>query len=394
MDLIIRNAKIEDFNRPQDIGIKDGVIKEISEHLPTFPRSKEIDARSRLVIPGFVDAHVHLDKAMTIAPGAIKNESFIERIDHINELKKTFQKESVLARVMALVNLFAQKGILTLRANVDVDPTVGLTGIEGVLEARKRCADIVNIQVIAFAQEGIIRYPQVKSLLEEALKMGADGVGGHTSIEPEGKKHIDTIFKIGKNYAVDIDFHVDENADPDYSLMEYVVSKATSEKYGQHVNAIHCSALAGMDPRRQNTLIEKTSDAGVNITVCPGVIAIDCPLAPVIRMIENGINVSMGSDNFRDPINPLGTGDPLILSVMLCHLQKIFGKEELTSVFKAITVNGAKTLNLGRRYGIKTGNAADLVILDSCTQEEVILGAPRRVEIIKNGKNILDLTKH
>ena len=388
MDLIIRNAKIENHNRLQDIGVQDGLIKEIRESMPTLLKSNEIDARSRLVIPGFVDAHMHLDKAMTIAPGMIKNSPLMDRITYLNELKKDFQEELMSERVRAALSLFAKKGILNLRTNVDIDPMVGLIGIEGVLRARKQCTELVNIQVFAFAQEGIIRYPQVKSLLEKALAMGADGVGGHTSIEPECTKHIDAVFEIAKNYDVDIDFHVDENADPEHSLLEYVVSKTNAEKYGGRVNAIHCSALGGMDPKRIDTLIKKTADAGVNVTVCPGVIAIDIPIAPVINMIERGINVSFGSDNFRDPINPLGTGDPLILAAMLCHLQKLFSKDDLRNVYRVLTTNGAKTLNVSEEYGIRIGNRADMLIMNADTPEEVILEATRPVMIIKDGKKM------
>lgn len=390
MDLIIRQAMIAGYPGHQDIGIENGLITAISPRL-SASTSEELSAEGRLVFPGFVDSHVHMDKAMTVTLDSFKNGTIAERVGHLNLLKTAFTKDDVCERGIAVAKLFARNGVLYIRTNVDVDPTVGLIGIEGMLEARERCKEFIHMQVFAFAQEGILRYPEVENLLERALQLGASGVGGHSSIEPNGNRHIDAIFKIAKKYRVDIDFHVDENADPQNSLLDYIISKTISEGYQGRVNAIHCAALALMDPNQGDAAIKRLAAAGINVTVCPGVVAIDCPLAPIERLMNHGVNVSFGADNIRDPINPLGTADPLILSYLASHLQKIFAKESILKLFAAVTTAGANTLGLGGQYAIHPGQVADLVVLDCDTPERAILDVPKRRDVIRAGRNIARL---
>jgi cytosine deaminase len=387
MDFIIRKGRLPGYAEPMDIGISDGILREIKKGIAKRA-TDELNADGKLILPGFVDSHVHMDKAMSVTPQSFRHGSILERVQHLNTLKKSFNKENVCERATALAKIFARRGILNVRTDVDVDLVVGLKGVEGILETKKRCKDFINIQIFAFAQEGIINHPEVAGLLERALEMGADGVAGHTSIEAQGKKHVNAIIRIAEKHEVDVDFHVDENADPDNSLLEYVISMVTSEGYSGRTNAIHCATLGVVTSDDAIRLSEKMAEAGVNVTICPGTKVLDLPLAPAQILTKSGVNVSLGSDNIRDPINPLGSGNPLVLGAMLSHWQKLLNEEELLSLVSMVTENGARTLGIKDTYGLTVGNPADLVILDCGTPVDAVLDVPQIVEIFKNGKKI------
>lgn len=364
--------------------MKDGRISAVASPLKESAAT-EIDADGAVVSPGFVDSHIHLDKAGTVTPRSFRPGGIGERVQDLGRLKRQYRPDAVRDRVEGLAMGLVRRGVVAARTNVDVDPTAELRGLEGVLAARERLRGYIDIQVFAFAQEGIVRHPAVPGMLEKALSLGADGLGGHTSIEPGAREHVQTILRLARDHDVDVDFHVDENGDPKNSMMEYVIDQTTQAGYGGRVNAIHCCALGLMASKDVVRLSKKAADAGLNVTICPTVMALDCPLAPIDVLAQAGVNVSLGSDNLRDPINPLGTGDPLIAGNVLALTQKLFTEDQLSYLFSAVTSNGAATIRL-EDYDLRPGGWADFVILDCLSPSEAVLNAPGRRDVFRRGK--------
>lgn len=388
MEMIIRNARVSGYSDLKDIGIKNGLIANISSSIQA-PNCEGYDAKGRFVSPGFIDSHVHLDKSMTATPQTYRHGTILERVEQLRSIKKQSSIESIYDNCVKMAKMMAKHGVLHLRSNVDVDPGAGLKGFQALLQAKKHCQDFIDIQIYAFAQEGIFADPKTQDLLEEALELGSDGIGGHTSIELRSREHVDYIFRTAKKYGVDIDLHVDENSDPDNSLMEYVIDKTMAEGYAGRVNAIHCAALPLMEKEEAKRIIDKAAEVGLNITVCPGTLVLDCPLAPVMTLATAGVNVSLGSDNARDAINPLGSGNPLIHAVILSYLQKLHTESELITLYNMITYNGAKTIGLAEKYGIVIGRQADMVVLDCCSPVEAVMEGSSVKAVFKNGKRLI-----
>jgi cytosine/creatinine deaminase len=367
LDVLIRKANVN--GAIVDIAIKDGVIVDIDNQI-YGDANVVFDAQKRITIPGFVDCHTHLDKCLLNEQQPYQEGTGPQKGALTYEMKKNFTVEDITVRAEKMINRAIKTGTLHWRTNVDVDGSVGLKGIEALLKLKKKYEKLIHIQVAAFAQEGVFWDGQTEVLLEEALKIGADLVGGHTIAKGEGEKHIDFILDLAKKYGVKADFHLDESGNREHYLLPYLSKKIVENNLQGQVNGIHLCTLSALTPEELEEAMKYIEDAQLSVTVAPTAISTR-NIAPVKRVLKTGVPVGLASDNMRDFFNPLGSGDVKQVALLLSYLQRFFLQEEVEQVFKMITDGGAKVLSL-KDYGIKIGATADVTVLDALSVNEVI----------------------
>ncbi len=400
MDLIIRNAKLRDLDDLVDLGIKDGKFVSIAKGLKD-EALKEIDAAGNLVSPPFVESHVHLDSALTAGdPRYNESGTLLEGIEIWGERKERITKEEIKANAIETIKWLVANGVLKIRSHAD-STEKSLMTLEALLEVKEEMKEYVDIQIVAFPQDGIFAYKGMDQLMEKAIEMGADVVGGIPQVEltrEDGIKSIEYVFDLAKKHNKLIDIHTDETGD-DQSRFTEVIAKYTIENSMEGLTtAIHSTAMHNYNNDYASKLISILGRAGVNIVTNPTSNAIlqnrldGYPRkrghTRVDQLIANGVNVSIGNDNIMDPFGPLGKGNMLQAAHMLLHTAHLSGNSQVKSLFDMITINGAKTLNMDKGYGIEVGNQADLIILDARDEKEAIRLTSECLYVIRKGKVI------
>lgn len=344
-----------------------------------------LEGNGMLVVPGLVDCHAHIDKShlndedrtcFAHGTGAVKGQL-------TREQKALFTADDVTCRAEKVLQTALRSGTLYLRTNCDVDPIVGLTGIKALLELREKYRDRLHLQIAAFAQEGIFQDEQTAVLLEEALRLGADLVGGHTITCGEGEKHIDFILELAAKYGVEADFHLDESGNREHYLLPYLARRVKELGLQGRVNAIHMCTLAALTQPELEQALTLAADCGLKVTVAPTAISTR-QIAPVKALLEAGLPVGLGSDNIRDFFNPLGSGDIKHIALLLSYLQAFFTREETEQVWTMLTSGGAKVLGI-REYGLQEGGRADLTCFAARDAREVLANQLQPRYIVRGG---------
>lgn len=397
MDLIIRNAKLRDKDELVDIGIEDGKIKSIEKSIVTQGKD-EIEASGKLTIPAFIDPHIHLDKTL-IADVVRENVSgtLKEAIEIIWEKKRRYTNEDIVERASKVIKMGLTNGITRMRTHVDVDTIGGLKPLEGILATRQKFKDYIDIEIVAFPQEGIIKDEGCKELMEEAMKMGANLVGGMPANEnspSDSLEHVKFCFDLAEKYDVDVDMHVDETDDPFYRTLEMVADETIKRDYHGRVTAGHTCALASYDDHYAKYVIEKVKRAEMNIITNPVTNLMlqgrydGYPkrrgLTRVKELINEGVNVAYGQDCIKDTFYPFGKADMLEVGLMLAHASHMSLPDEIEEVFNMPLERSAKILNLND-YGIEEGKRADIVILDANNPKDALRLQATRLYVIKQG---------
>lgn len=384
MDLIIRNANVN--GEIIDIGIQGEKIIALEKNI-LETAVNEIDANGRVTIPGFIDCHLHLDKCLLNERAAYQDLSGPEKGALTREEKAKFTVDDIVTRAEKILLNGIKAGNIAIRTNVDVDPIVGLKGIEALLKLKEKYRDILDIQVVAFSQEGFSNYPESYELLEKAMEMGADLVGGHTIVDNvNGEKHIDNILEIAKKYNVEADFHLDESGNRSHYLLPYLAKRTIDEDLVGKVNGIHCCTLSALNEEELKEALNLIKESGLKVTVAPTAISTRS-LAPVKDLIKNETLLGLGSDNVRDFFNPLGSGDVKQVALLLSYIHRFFTKEETESIWKMITVDGAKLIGY-KDYKINVGADANVTILNAKTPKEVLANQSATFSLIRRGHDI------
>lgn len=406
MDIIIRNAKLRNKEGLWDIGIENGKIKALANNL--FEKAEqEIDAKGNLTIPSFIDPHIHLDKVNivdVVRPN--KTGTLKEAIEIIWDKKANYTIEDIADRAGDVIKRAVLNGTTRMRSHVDIDTIGGLKPLEGVIAAKNKYKDIMDIETIAFPQEGIIKDPGCDKLMWEAMEMGADVVGGMPANEntPEdSRKHIELCFDIAEKYNADVDMHVDETDDPFYRTLEMLADETIKRGWQGRVTAGHTCALAAYDDHYAKYVIEKVKNAGIHMITNPVTNLmlqgrndkqpIRRGITRVKELLEAGVNVSFGQDCVKDTFYPFGSADMLQVALITAHAAQMSLPHEIEKVFDMITYDAAKILRL-ENYGLEEGNDADIVILDTFTINDAIRLQPTRLYVIKNGKLIARNESH
>lgn len=361
-----------------DIAIDGDKIAAVSPQIPEFGES-EIDVGGKLVSPPFVESHIHLDSALTAGePRWNQSGTLFEGIQIWAERKQSLTLDDVKKRAVETLRLQASQGILFVRSHADVsEPT--LTALQGLLEVREQVKDWMTLQVVAFPQDGIYGSPENDKLLEKSLDMGADAVGGIPHYEltrEDGVKSVERIFELAGKYNKLIDVHCDEIDDEQSRFLEVVAACAIRSGAGSRVTASHTTAFGSYNNAYAFKLMGSLAKSGINFIANP-LINITLQgradtypkrrgVTRVKELWQQGLNVSFGHDCVQDPWYSLGTGNMLDVAHMAVHVCQMTGMAEIAACFNMVTVNGAKTLNLGdENYGIDAGKPANLIVLDA-----------------------------
>ena len=395
-DLLLRRCRL--FNDEVDIGIRDGLIAAISPHLSEGGQL-ELDIQGKLVSPPFVESHIHLDSALTAGePRWNQSGTLFEGIEIWRERKQSLTLEDVKNRAKETLKLQASQGVLFVRTHADVSEST-LTALQGLLDVREEVKDWITLQVVAFPQDGIYGNPKNEELLEEALKLGADVVGGIPHYEmtrEDGVRSLHRIFELAQQYNRLIDIHCDEIDDDQSRFLEVVAACAIRTGMGSRVTASHTTAFGSYNNAYANKLMGFLQRSQINFIANP-LINITLQgrtdtypkrrgVTRVKELWQAGLNVSLGHDCIQDPWYSLGTGNMLDVAHMAVHVCQMTGMAEIDACFDMVTVHGAKTLNLADSYGIEVGKSANLIVLDADSRYEAIRRRATVRYVISQGK--------
>jgi cytosine deaminase len=403
MDLILRNARLADDAPLVDIAIAGGIIVEVSS---ADPRSgvEEIDCGGRVVIPGLIESHLHLDKALLDREAPNLDGTLAGAIAVTGALKRAFTAESVSARARQVIEQAIINGTTMIRAHPDVDPIVGLLGVEVLIELRAKYRALVDLQIVAFPQEGIFKAPGTLSLLREALRLGADVIGGCTYNEnslAECHDHVEAVLDLAEEFGVPVDMHADfadDDSDPRYALADYIADSVSRRRLGGRVTLGHMTSLAGRPKAERQATLEHLAAAGVAVVSLPAtdlhlggrsdIENVRRGIAPIRDLWDAGVICAYSSNNVRNAFTPYGNADMLDIGLLLAQTSHLSGPTDLERVLDMATYSAAKVVGIGDSYGIRPGCPANLVVLSSHRLADVLLDRPDRCFVIKDGRVI------
>ena len=401
-DLIIRHARLHRRQGQFDIAVQDGQFAHIEQELPAGDSAaREIDAAGKLVVPPFIDLHVHLDAVLTVGqPRYNASGTLLEGIQIWSERKPSLTVEDVKKRALEEIRWEVAQGTLHIRSHVDVcDPD--LTALRALLEVRAEVRDICNLQLVAFPQDGILSFPHGRELMRTAMELGCDLVGGIPHYEwtrDMGVEDVHYAFALAKEFNRDIDCHCDETDDPLSRFTEVMAADTIEQNWQGRVTASHCTAMHSYDNAYTFKLMLLLKRAQMNVIANPfdnivlqgrfDTYPKRRGITRVKELLASGVNVSLGHDSIMDPWFPLGRGDMLAaaqLALFLCHMS---GYEEIDDVLDLITTNAARTLRIQDSYGVEVGKTADFLVLDAPSAFEALRLLPARLHVFKGGREV------
>lgn len=401
MELLIKQARLQDNEGLKDIGIRAGKIVKIADHIDE-DATTVIDAAGRVLIPGLVESHIHLDKALIADREPNKSGTLQEAIQVTAKLKPTFTEEDIYTRAKKALEMIISHGVTAVRTHAEFDPAQRFTGFETILRLKEEYRDLIDMQVVAFPQEGIFKAPGTEKMMYEAMEMGADVVGGIPYNDAPANEHIDLIFEIAKKYGTDIDLHQDFADEADDMSIEYLCKKTIAEGYQGRVSVGHLTALHALPPEKLQPILDLMAEAQINVMALP---ATDLHLGarkdqynvrravtPIRKLRDAGVNVCLATNNIRNAFTPYGNGDLIQIAMLAIPVGHLGGADDLPTVLPMITTNPAKALGLSE-YGIAEGKQADLVLLDTKVVADAVIDIPERLYVIKNGRITVKVEK-
>lgn len=371
-DILIRNARLRGKkDQLFDIGIEKGRIAAIEEHLTTAT-NREIDAKGNLVTESFVNSQVHLDKAYTLEMvGVDLPEQYHKAgvgnvmaiIEKASGVKESYTEEWIQRNARKAVAHAALYGNTHIRGFVDVDPKARLKAVRGLIHVREEFKDIVDIQVVAFAQDGIIREPGTEALLRKSLEIGADVIGGNPWLEYSQQdvvEHIGIVFDIAEKFNCNISMPVDVADDPGARSLETTAIETIRRGWQGRVIAHQARAMALYPKSYLEKVIALMRKADIALDSSPHV----APLFPDIKMLDQaGIVICMGQDDISDAYYPFGRNNMLEVAFLASHFQRMTSESSMQALYNFITCNAAKAMGI-KEFGLKVGNQAHLVVLN------------------------------
>ncbi len=390
-DLLIRNARVAPRAELVDLGVRKGEILSVAPRLPgDAPRV--LEAEGRLVVPAFVQPHLHLDKVCT-APLLSSNRTgtLPEAISLLQAIKSNATIEEVARRAGTVIRLAVLSGTTFIRSHVDVDTIGGLVPLHGVLQAAREHEDLCDVAVVAFPQEGIVRDPGAAELMDAAMQNGASVVGGMPHWErsvADARRHIDICLDLAERYDADVDMHVDETDDPRSRTLELLLDATEDRGWQGRVTASHCCAMAAWETPVVEKVVRRLAELDVRMVTNPATnlllqgrgdgLTPRRGLPPVKALLDAGVTVACGQDCVQDAFYPFGSADPLQVALILCHAAQLSTPAEIGAALETIGERAARIVGLDA-YGLRPGCAANVVVLDADSIEEALrLQSPRR----------------
>jgi cytosine/creatinine deaminase len=382
-DLLLRGGRPWGFDGPADILVRDGVIERIEPGIDLDVES--LDVPGRLVLPGLVDAHCHLDKTLYGGPWVPHSagDALEERI--ANDLRRRGELGIPdVDRMVALLERMVAGGTSHVRSHTDVDPEVGLRGVEAVRAAVQRLDGRIEVEQVAFPQHGVLINPGTAELLEEALRSGVETIGG---IDPAGMdgdpvRHLDIVFALAERYGARIDLHLHDGGSLGLWELELIVDRTRDAGLAGRVTVSHAYGFSQSDAASQERLLERLAEAGVTLLTAA---VYSFPVPPIKRLRAAGVNVACGHDGICDLWGPYGSGDMLERAMHVAYRSTFRRDEDIELALDAATYGGARALGLDP-YGLAPGAPASLVVVAARTAAEAVVAHPVRELVLKAGR--------
>ncbi|MBR1086936.1 amidohydrolase family protein [Bradyrhizobium manausense] len=407
-DLIFRNALLRSSAAPVDIGVRNGRIAAIEPRLeprldPRLdPRlaceAVEIDVAGRLALPGFVDSHIHLDKACLLERCGHIHGTLGDAIRAVSAMKRDFTSEDVYARGAKVLERAIVHGTTRMRTHVEIDPRIGLRSFEAIKQLKRDYAWAIDLSLCVFPQEGLTNDPGAEELLVEALRDGADAIGGCPYTDTDPNAHLARIFDLARQFDLDVDLHLDFDLDPSWSHLQEVCRQTEQRNYGGRVAIGHVTKLSALPPERLKAATAQLAKAGVAVTVLP---ATDLYLmgreathnAPrgltlAHKLAADGIVCSVATNNVLNPFTPFGDASLLRMANFYANVAHA-SVGDFDTCLDLVTELPARLMNL-KDYGISVGNPADLVVLDIKDSRFAIAALPDILMGFKNGRQTFE----
>lgn len=383
MNILLKNAHIWTERRVADVAVNNGSMSFPADPAPTAFDSV-VDLGGRIVLPGFADSHMHLDKALIAEKVGNRSGTLGEAIEIMQPYKAAMTDADIRDRAeRALLMCFAN-GSRFLRTHVDVGEAIGLRSFNVLKELQARYRDRLLLQIVAFPQEGIAN-PGDRAALEAALAEGADCVGGIPAFDPDPAAHIAAVLDMAAKHGIPADLHIDETDDPASLTLETLAEMTMERGLQGKVAADHCCSLAANPPEIADRVLEKAARAGIAIISLPSTnlylqgredtINVRRGIAPLKRILAHGITAAVGSDNMQDPFNPFGNGSLLLQALIAGHGCHMGGLADFDALFDMITVNPLRIMDVTDTPDGNRGRG--VIVLDAKTPREAIVGQCR-----------------
>ena len=394
MDTILRNARLSaDPESLVDIGIEAGKIAAVERGL--VADGKALDLFGRLVSPGFVETHIHLDKSCILDRCKAERGDLEEAIQEVAKAKKAFTPEDVYERAKRTLEKCILNGTTHMRTQLEVDPGIGLRGLEGVLPLIQEYRWAIDIEICIFPQEGLLNNPGTDELMVEALRKGGRVVGAapYTDSDPHGQ--IDRIFEMAREFDIDIDMHLDFGPNPDDLDLLHVCKRTEEFGYGGRVAIGHVTKLSAAPPQRFGEAARRMADAGVALTVLPSTDLylmgrhmdhnVMRGVTKTHKLLPEGVNCSLSTNNVLNPFTPFGDCSLIRMANLYANICHVGARGDVRECFNMITTRSAALMNLGD-YGLQVGRPADLVVLDCTSPEQAVAELAPLLFAFKRGR--------
>jgi cytosine deaminase len=397
-DIILRNARIAGREHELvDIGVRAGRIAAIGSlpNLIAQDAAGDIALDGRLLIPGFVETHIHLDKSCISDRCNCRTGTLQEAIENVAAAKRAFTEEDIYARGRRTLEKAIVQGTTRMRTHVEVDPRIGLKGFRAVSRLKRDFAWAMDVEICVFPQEGLLNDPGCDELLVEACEGGADLIGGcpYTDSDPHGQ--ITRIFDLAGRYDLDIDFHLDFDLDPSWMHLDEVCRQTMKYGRGGRVAVGHVTKLSALDHAALKHVGVKLANAGVALTVLPATDlflmgrgaehSVPRGVAPAHRLLRQGVTCSLATNNVLNPFTPFGDCSLLRIANLYANVAQLGRPEELQACLDMVTLLPARLMNL-RDYGIAVGNPADIVVLDGADGASAVAELAPPLLAMKRGR--------
>lgn len=405
LDLLFKNCSTLNGGQFTDLAVDQGKIVQKGPELAVEAR-RSVDLQGRLVIPGFVESHIHLDLALMNNGDRPGRPTFFTSPSEITPIlearRKKFTREDIVARASQAVELASRQGVTALRAQCHVDQEVGLKHVEALLEVKQNYRNRVTMQIVTFPQQGLVNQPATIELMHEAFRLGADVMGCASNLDSavpgvDGfKRHIDTAFAIAMQAGVDLDVHADLGLPRSVELDElevvHLARRTIEYGYQGKVAAGHVCALDSASPETARQAIELIRAADISVISQPDLYRLGRQdesgvrrgLTRVRQLLAAGVNVTYASNNVRDAYRPLGNFDLLEEGLILAYGAHMDTVSDLDTLVRMSTYNAARALRLNH-YGLEVGDTADLVVLDAPSPAAALAGQVVKLYVVKNG---------